>query len=118
MEHLPQLFSFSKDQDITIKEACSVANEGIYDNFHLPLSMVAANQINDLEDMIEYCIGSEIDDKWIVLGDQKSYSSGKAYAHMSPKDKAPEPTSWIWKSCVMPKHTFFFWLLLLDRLNT
>ena len=25
---------------------------------------------------------------------------------------------WIWKSCVLPKHKIFFWLLLQDRLNT
>ena len=31
---------------------------------------------------------------------------------------APLPFKWIWKSCVLPKHKFFFWLLLQDRLNT
>ena len=37
---------------------------------------------------------------------------------MSPNEIAPVLMRWIWKSCVLPKHKFFFWLLLQDRLNT
>jgi hypothetical protein len=31
---------------------------------------------------------------------------------------APAPFRWIWKSACLPKHKFFFWLLIQDRLNT
>jgi hypothetical protein len=31
---------------------------------------------------------------------------------------APPIFKWMWKSCVKGKHKFFFWLLLMDRLNT
>ena len=31
---------------------------------------------------------------------------------------APAPFQWIWKSPCLPKHKFFFWLLIQDILNT
>ena len=46
------------------------------------------------------------------------YSCKKVYDALTPNFKAPDPFRWIWKSRALPKHKIFFWLLLLDRLNT
>lgn len=48
-----------------------------------------------------------------------TYSNRRIYLEYigNPPDAA-EPFQWIWKSCNLPKHKFFFWLLLQDRLNT
>ena len=32
--------------------------------------------------------------------------------------KAPKPFKWIWKSCCLSRKKFFYWPLLLNRLNT
>jgi hypothetical protein len=48
----PQLFSFCKDREITINEACELAEDDIYNHFHFPLSMVASRQSDEFIDTI------------------------------------------------------------------
>jgi hypothetical protein len=65
-EKSPQLFSFSRNQDITIKEICNIASDDFYDHFHLPLSMPASYQSDNMLDIINPLIGMEGKDKWMI----------------------------------------------------
>ena len=63
--------------------------------------------------------GSIIDsDVWKIPGANGTFRSNKLYKLLRPYSTAPEPFQWIWRSCVLPKQKFFFWLLIQDRLNT
>jgi hypothetical protein len=57
-------------------------------------------------------------DRWRCIWNSTKYSSQKAYLQIIGINDASPIFRWMWKSCVMGKHTFFFWLLLRDRLNT
>jgi hypothetical protein len=52
------------------------------------------------------------------LGKQPILNKKNAYNVMIGRRRTPEIFSWVWKSSCRAKHNFFFWLLLLDRLNT
>jgi hypothetical protein len=118
-QKFPHLCSFAKDQDITLKQPAVICTiEDIYDLFHLPLSIIASNQCDQLEPVISPYFEHTALDSWRLTDGNKEYSSKRVYEVLSSHDLAPAPMRWIWKSCVMPKHKFFFWLLLQDRLNT
>jgi hypothetical protein len=57
-------------------------------------------------------------DKGRYIWNSGDYSSQKAYLQTIGINDASPIFQWMWKSCVMDKHKFFFWLLLRDRLNT
>jgi hypothetical protein len=40
------------------------------------------------------------------------------YHHLSPPQQEHQLFKWLWKSSCRLRHTFFFWLLLHDRVNT
>jgi hypothetical protein len=46
------------------------------------------------------------------------FSTTDAYKCLIGVQHEPKFFTWIWKSSCQPKHKFFFWLLLHDRLNT
>jgi hypothetical protein len=113
----PQLHSFAKNKDITVRNAVQQSTEDLYDLFHLPLSTIAMQQCNGMNESLAELNGRVDKDIWdFEWGDH--YSTKKIYeAIMEPPDAAA-PFKWIWKSCCLSKHKFFSWLLLLDRLNT
>ena len=86
--------------------------------FHLPLSLIASWQCDQLASIIGDREENSDPDHWHVSNVNKPYSSKRVYDVLSPNEIAPVLMRWIWKSCVLPKHKFFFWLLLQDRLNT
>jgi hypothetical protein len=57
-------------------------------------------------------------DKWTYIWNSEEFSSQKAYKVLMGWQPCPPHFSWIWSSFCQAKHKFFFWLLLLDRLNT
>ena len=117
---LPQLFSFAKNKNITIEKACQIANDDIYDMFKLPLSLIAVEQCNTLLNMLQYQYqaASVNQDEWKFHGKNIKYPTKKVYLSLINAPQAPPPYKWIWKSACLPKHKFFFWLLIQDRLNT
>lgn len=53
----------------------------------------------------------------ICLGEKLTPAS-KAYAAIVGSSQAPRQFIWLWKSTSRGRHKFFFWLLVLDCLNT
>jgi hypothetical protein len=119
LESFPQLYSFAKNKDITLQQVKYLNLDELYDHFQLPLSLVAVEQINDLHIAISSIMDSNNTyDKWTLTVGENNFSTKKVYAALVKAPPAPKPFKWIWKSPCLPKHKFFFWLLLQDRLNT
>jgi hypothetical protein len=53
-----------------------------------------------------------------IFGEQLNSQQKKAYSVMMGHNEVINHFSWLWKSSCQPRHKFFFWLLLHDRLNT
>ena len=48
MEEFPHLFSFARDQDCSLEQFHTLRDDDIFDNFHLPLSIVAGQACEEL----------------------------------------------------------------------
>jgi hypothetical protein len=57
----------------------------------------------------------EAKDKWEYIWNSDEYSSRKGYLQINGVNDASPIFRWKWKSCVMGKHKFLFWLLLRDH---
>ena len=116
---MPHLLTYAKKTDISVHEAFH--NEFLEDLFHLPLSQQAFIEFEQLEDICQQTMQSEqsnLDDEWSYVWGNNAFSSMKAYKVMIGHQPTPPHFSWTWNSSCQAKHKFFFWLLLLDRLNT
>jgi hypothetical protein len=116
----PHLFSFTKKGNINVLEAYNTAQENIFNMFYLPLSMIAAQQCDELSQELNnlHLDDMSVYDKWNFAWSSNKYSTQKVYLALINAPVAPAPFKWIWKSSCLPKHKFFFWLLIQDRLNT
>jgi hypothetical protein len=52
-ETFPQLHSFAKNADISVKMARNISTKSIYNLFNLPLSIITDNQCNILRERLE-----------------------------------------------------------------
>jgi hypothetical protein len=114
---LPNLYSFVRDQRISVKNVLQV--EDLDSLFMLPLCAQAFAEFQDLEAELQalpLAVGQH--DVWSFIWGNSVYSSSKFYALVF-KNMDVEPSfSWLWKSKCTPRIKFFGWLLLVDRLNT
>lgn len=114
----PQLHSFSHDKNISVQKAKQLAPDEIHTLFQLPLSMIASEQFDQLTGLLTDLVDNVDSDTWSFPWNNVKYSTSKVYQALLNKPKAPAPFQWIWKSPCLPKHKFFFWLMIQDRLNT
>jgi hypothetical protein len=63
-------------------------------------------------------ISDDDSDKWSYIWGSNILSVKRAYNSLIGYQEVQLHFGWIWKSSCQPKHKFFFWLLLHDRLNT
>ena len=115
----PHLCSYAKQEDISLLAATEYVNDGdIYDLFHTPLSDTATQQYNNFVQKLAMRTNQSEHDLWKIPGASDKFKSNILYKLLRPFPPAPNPFQWIWKSCTLPKHKFFFWLSIQDRLNT
>jgi hypothetical protein len=57
-------------------------------------------------------------DIWSYIWGSNIFTVKQAYNSMIGYQEVHPHFAWIWKSSCQPKHEFFFWLLIHDRLNT
>ena len=112
----PELHSFCLNENHSVQNFMQRAN--ISDNFHPPLSTQAFQQIQELQDDIANLQLNSDPDKWHYRWNSDSFSSMKAYKHMTSGPLAHAIFQKIWKSVAILIYKIFFWLLLHDRLNT
>ena len=103
----PHMFSFAKQQDISLKQLLEINENNLLDHFHLPLSMIAFQRSENLVVRLAEHDNHSTEDRW-ELSNNSRFSVNKVYALLNPVIKAPAPFTWIWKSCVQLKHKFFF----------
>ena len=113
----PQLFSFSRNQDISLQQILELNGNNLLDHFHLSLSMVVYQQFTFVIEQLNNGQPSDDTDKWTLTNNAR-FSANKVYNILACTQPAPAPFSWIWKSCAQLKHKICFWLLIQDRLNT
>lgn len=100
----PELFSFSKNSNVTILNAKAMQN--LSDLFHFLLSEEAYQELITLEQHI--LIGnSKIEDSWSYIWGNGSFSSQKAYKQMKGHNEIHASLKWLWKSSCQLKHKIF-----------
>jgi hypothetical protein len=116
-DEYPHLHSFAKNQNIIFDKAMEISNENIYDMFQLPLSTIAHEELHNLEHEILNMEITGDHDIW-SFNWGNSFSTKKVYRELMGNHEVPNSITAIWKSCSIPRHKIFFWLLLNGRLNT
>lgn len=110
----PTIFSFAANEDVSIQK---FMQNDLDQNFFLPLSAQALQQLSELSNLLNNIHLSNQSDSWTYIWGP-SFKPKKVYdmffAHLSPY---PAITS-IWKSKCTMKVKAFLWLLFMDRLNT
>lgn len=117
MDKFPELHSFTNDDNIPMHKDKTPDN--YYSMFQLPLSNVAHQQFIQLSNSLDQIRNNQDIDIWKFIWGDYGYNTKKVYkALMSPSYTTPPPITWIWKTCCLPRHKFFCWLMLHDRVNT
>ena len=109
-EKYPHLFSFAKDHDSTLQNFQNPDEEEIYNYFHLPLSLIADQELTELIGTLkQWSTNNDFSthDSWSFDWNGK-YFARRVYEKLDPHDKAPAQFQWIWKSRVLPKQKCFF----------
>ena len=113
----PGLHSFVIDDTLTVKDILELPEPS--DNLHLPLSVEAFEEFNQLQvflNMVQLQEG--VKDVWKWPSKTGDYQS-KIYYLSCFSDNVVDPIfKWIWKCSCTLKFKVFGWLLLMDRLNT
>ncbi|CAO2201894.1 unnamed protein product [Urochloa humidicola] len=116
-EKLPRLFSFAKNQKISVAKFFEAPHTA--QHFHLPLSDEAHQEYQELQNIIQDLqMNEEEKDKWFYIWGSEKYTSRNYYNHRYKNFQPPRPFLWIWESRCTNKLRVFFWLLMMDRLNT
>jgi hypothetical protein len=103
---LPRLFSFSKDESITVV-ADMQALQLLPDHFHLPILVEALAEFNQLHEIL----GALPDlDQWLVFGSELVFKVVEAYKRSMGQHMVSVAIKWIWSSCCQSKHKVFFLL--------
>lgn len=112
---MPELFSFTKKQYISAKKVLECSN--LSQLFHLPLSVQAYQQLQQLLVILQRFPHTQEKDVWSYTWGER-FHSNRAYKLLMGHSQIHDSYKWLWKSKCQPKHKVFFWLLLKDRLNT
>ncbi|TVU07261.1 hypothetical protein EJB05_47309, partial [Eragrostis curvula] len=118
-DEFPRLYSFAKNVKISVADY--VGNQSIHDQFHLPLSQEAFQELQSLNTItqgLQTVIAQQQKDQWHYIWGTSIYSTAKFYSIPFIALRPPDPFGWIWKSKCTKKVKIFIWLMFLDRLNT
>jgi hypothetical protein len=113
---MPELFSFAKNQFLTIYKAKTILD--LNSILHLPISQEAYLQLVQLAQMLDNVTTSTEPDIWTYVWGSPWFSAAKVYTYLIGHRSIHSALRWLWKSAAQNKHKFFFWLLLHDRLST
>lgn len=111
-----ELFSFARKPKCSIK---FFLEKEVSNIFFLPLSSQASIQLDHLNAIMQISnLNPSVDDSWTYIWDSANFTSSKAYKFITGTHQASPLFKWLWSAGNLRKHKFFFWLLLIDRLNT
>jgi hypothetical protein len=112
-ERYPRIFSYALDEKLTSEEVYAATD--ITQPFHLPLSLQAYEELQELSSNMRHNPLSMGNDYWTYAWGS---SASTYYKHIHEHIQFIGIYKWIWKSSCIMKHKFFAWLLISDRLNT
>jgi hypothetical protein len=115
-QDFPELFSFVRDANISVHNADNMVP--LHSLFHLPLSIEAYDQYQQLEHIVLNINFQQRPDHWSYMWGFSIFSSSKAYRRLIGHRTVHHAFHWLWKSKCQNKRKFFFWLVLQDRLST
>jgi hypothetical protein len=112
----PRLFSYAKNKNISVAQF--LINNQLHEQFHLPLSVEAFQEYQQMQQIIQQIqISSQNKDTWHYIWGNNRYTSAKFYHFPYRNIQPPPPFIWIWDSKCSNKLRVFVWLLLMDRLD-
>jgi hypothetical protein len=114
-ERFPRLHSFVIDPKLTAEEVYDCHD--LAELFHLPLSMQAYQEMQELSLAMNLQPLSAANDSWVYSWGP-IYTASRYYKQLHAHLVALPISSWIWKSSCIMRHKFFAWLMLNDRVNT
>jgi hypothetical protein len=94
-DRFPELHSFAKNTQITLQQLKDQSLEDLYDHFHLPLSLTAVDQLNNLHNLISNIPHSTEHDIWSFSWGGNRYSTKKVYEAITTAPPAPKLFIWI-----------------------
>jgi hypothetical protein len=112
----PQLFSFAKDENISVSSVKE--HEYLDELFNTPLSEEAFQQFCELQIIVQSIDLNNNSDTWTYIWGSGNFSAKKCYNHLIGHQSVHPSFKWLWKSHCQAKHKVFYWLLLQNRLNT
>lgn len=113
-ESMTNLFSFASNEDISLK---AFQNQELHQNFKLPLSGGAMQQLNNLLSRLDEVSMENEPDVWHYVWNSH-YQSKKVYDLFFCHLQASPAITMIWKNKCTMKLKMFLWLLLMEKLNT
>lgn len=112
----PELFSFVRKPKSSIR---FFLEKDLSVIFFQPLSPQASSQLNILISLLQASDwNNDIEDSWTYSWNKSTYHTKKAYKLLLGEHPTSPLFKWLWTGGNLGKHKFFFWLLLMDRLNT
>jgi hypothetical protein len=115
MTRYSSLFSYVLDENIAAAKVFEMEDLSIM--FQRPLSRVAFEEFNLLQDALRATSFSDRPDVWTYTWGER-YTAAKFYQYIHSHMQAPKVYHWIWKSSCQMSIKFFVWMILKDRLNT
>ncbi|RLM97793.1 ML domain protein isoform X2 [Panicum miliaceum] len=112
----PELYSFAKDKESSFKKALS--HPHLINNFHLPLTIQAHQQFQELTISLHQLQPQGDRDQWTYVWGNSIFTASRAYKEIIGHRAVHPFFLAIWKSKCQMKHKVFFWLLLRGRLST
>jgi hypothetical protein len=92
----PELFSFAKKSEISLKKVLAVAPTS--ELFNLPLSTQAFAQFQDLQEIMQNLIPSADFDSWFYIWGNSTFTSKQAYTLLMGSNLVHPIFSCTWKS--------------------
>jgi hypothetical protein len=93
----PTLYSYAKNKDISVAQFLSQNN--IADHFHLPMSVQAFQEYQQLQGTIQQLqISEENKDVWEYIWGGQQYTTSEFYNLASKHIQQPKAFIWIWDS--------------------
>jgi hypothetical protein len=113
---IPRLYSYAKNKNISV--AMFILNNRIEDQFHLPLSVQAFQEYQQLQQVLQNLqVDNSSRDSWEYIWGNSKYTAARFYHHTFKHFHPPNLFIWLWDSKCSNKIRVFAWLLMMDRLN-
>lgn len=115
-EFLPNIAQFARFPDMSVKDVSEATC--LEDLFVLPISQLAARELDGLRELVHAFVLSDDPDQRIFCWGSNRYAATKLYKLAFLSMPASACFRLLWKSKVTPRVKFFAWLIFMDRLNT